>query len=498
MTDELVLPAPCLIVLIGPSGAGKSTWAEAHFPPSQIVSSDALRATVGESEDDLAASDDAFAILEQIVEQRLTRGLTTIVDTLGLDAARRRRWVDRARRRGLSAVAVVFTTPAAECRVRNRARAKPIADRAVAGQVRQLAEQRALLTDEGFELVVEPAVARMAPRHLAKTTELAAVQQTTPTELQFGLQVPVFTWPGGPFEIRSRLASMARAAEEVGFSSVWVMDHFRQIPMFGPPWHDMLESYTVLAHLAAVTERVRLGTLVSGITHRNVAHLAKIVATLDVLSGGRAVCGLGLGWFEAEHHALGWRFPPVAERYELLEDALELLPLMWGPGAPAFAGRVLDVPEAMCYPRPLQQHLPILVGGNGERRTLRLAAQYADMCNIIGELDVVAHKVAVLHAHCAELGRPPDAVTVTQLSTTLVGRDGDELDGLIERLRPRRLGAQRYAARVNAGTVTDQIGRFRALADAGVTTAIVSLPDAGNGGAIERFAPVIEAFTPAI
>src|SRR5205823_13956509 len=133
------------------------------------------------------------------------------------------------------------------------------------------------------------------------------------------------------------------------------VDHFRQIPRFGRPWDNMLESYTALAYVAAVTERMRLGTLVTGITHRNVAHLGKIVATLDVVSGGRAVCGLGLGWFEAEHRALGWRFPPRAERYALLEDALQFLPIFWGKGTPAFAGRVLNVPEAMCYPRPVQE-----------------------------------------------------------------------------------------------------------------------------------------------
>ena len=170
------------------------------------------------------------------------------------------------------------------------------------------------------------------------------------------------------------------------------MDHFRQIPMFGPAWSDMPESFTTLAFLAGVTERVRLGPLVAGIGHRRVTHLAQIVATLDVLSAGRAACGLGVGWFDAEQRALGWSVPPRAERYALLEDALELLPIMWGKGTPRYEGRVLRVPETMCYPRPLQERVPILVGGNGERRTLRLAALHADACNIIGERDVVARQ----------------------------------------------------------------------------------------------------------
>jgi alkanesulfonate monooxygenase SsuD/methylene tetrahydromethanopterin reductase-like flavin-dependent oxidoreductase (luciferase family) len=148
----------------------------------------------------------------------------------------------------------------------------------------------------------------------------------------------------------------------------------------------------------------------------------------------------------------------------------------------------------MCYPRPLQGRIPILVGGNGEHRTLRLAAQYADACNVIGEADVVARKIAVLRAHCATVGRDPTAVEVTQLSTTLVGRDASELGSLLERLRPRRVSVEAYAASVNAGTITDQVGRFRALAQAGVGTAIVSLPDLGETEPIERFARVIEAF----
>lgn len=257
----------------------------------------------------------------------------------------------------------------------------------------------------------------------------------------------------------------------------------------------MLECYSTLSYLAAVTDTVRLGALVTCVTARNVAHLGKIVATLDVLSGGRAICGLGLGWFEAEYRSYGWRFPPVDQHYEILEDALQLLPVLWGKGTPAFDGHALRVPEAMCYPRPLQERVPILVGGNGERRTLRLAAQYADACNIIGSADMVARKVAALRAHCDTVGRDPAAVEVSQLSTTLVGRDRDEVHTLVKQRRPRRRSAEAYAASVNAGTVVDQIGRFRALADAGVQTAIVSFPDLGDADPIERFAPVIEAFS---
>jgi F420-dependent oxidoreductase-like protein len=493
--SEVVLPAPCLVVLVGPSGSGKSTWAAAHFAPVQIVSSDALRAVVGAGEDDITASDDAFALLEQIVERRTKRGLTTVVDTLGLDPDRRRAWAARAHQNAMPCVCVAFATPLAECRARNRERRKSVPQKVLAGQARQFREQQPQLANDGFDFVLtEASRVRTAPAHVAREASGSADQRVEPVGLRFGLQLPTFDWPGGAAQARATLGEIARAAEEAGFESVWVMDHYRQIPMFGPAWHDMLESYTTLAFLAAHTERVRLGTLVTAIAHRPVAQLGKIIATLDVVSGGRANCGLGVGWFAAETAALGIPFPPLAERYALLEDALEFLPLFWGKGAPAFAGRVLRAPEALCYPRPLQEHVPILVGGNGEARTLRLAARYADACNIIGEADVVARKVSALRSHCEAAGRPSSSVEVTQLSTTLVGRDSRELSTLVERWRPRRSSAEQYAARVNAGTVDDQVGRFRALTRAGVQTAIVSFPDLVDAGPIERFSAVIRAF----
>lgn len=256
----------------------------------------------------------------------------------------------------------------------------------------------------------------------------------------------------------------------------------------------MLESYTTLAYLAARTEVIALGTLVTGITYRNIAHLAKIIATLDVLSGGRARCGLGAAWFGREHSLYGYRFPPAAERYELLEDALRLLPLMWGPGSPAFDGHRIQTPAATCYPRPIQEHIPILVGGSGERRTLRLVAHYADACNLFGEPDAIAHKVRVLHQHCDDLGRDPDDVSITQLSTILCAPDRADLDARIEALGPTGQPAEAVAEHLRAGTTDEHIGRFRLLADAGVQHAIVSLADLKLPDAIANFTPVIEAF----
>jgi alkanesulfonate monooxygenase SsuD/methylene tetrahydromethanopterin reductase-like flavin-dependent oxidoreductase (luciferase family) len=189
------------------------------------------------------------------------------------------------------------------------------------------------------------------------------------------------------------------------------------------------------------------------------------------------VCGVGAAWFEQEHRAYGWDFPPVSRRFQLLEDALRLLPLMWGRGSPSFEGSVVNVPEAVCYPRPLQERIPILVGGSGERRTLRLVAEHADACNLFGDVATVRHKLDVLRAHCADVKRDPGDIRVTHLSTVLV------TDDAVDRVPPRTV----------AGTMEDHVGRFRELAEAGVQTAIVRLADLDEGS-VERFAAVIDAF----
>ena len=167
---------------------------------------------------------------------------------------------------------------------------------------------------------------------------------------------------------------------------------------------------------------------------------------------------------------------------------------MWGPGAPAFSGRVLSTPEAICYPRPLQERVPLLVGGSGEQRTLALVARYADACNLFGEAATVRHKLSVLHSHCAAAGRDPAAIRVTQLSSVLVGGSPEEVSARAESLRPRGASPEAFLARVRAGTVEDHIGRFRELAEAGVQTAIVSLADLDGPEPVRRFAPIIAAF----
>ena len=497
--DVSRIPTDALVVLVGPSGAGKSTWAEAWFRPDQVVSSDDLRALVGTGRGDQRASTDAFEVLDDVIARRLRRGLLTVVDSLGYDDERRRQWAELAGHHGRAAVAVFFDTAAKDCRARNKARPEPVPSKVVTSQLSRRDEVRPLLDDE-FDEVLAPTPIVAVARPLLVTTprpdppparEPDAFPPTP--RLAFGLHLSSFTWPGESAEIGARLADIARRAESAGFTRIWVMDHMLQIPQVGREWEPMLEAYSTLAYLAAATERIRLGTLVTGITYRNVAHLAKTIATLDVLSGGRAECGLGAAWFEREHTAYGWRFPPVGERYELLEDALELLPLMWGPGAPTHEGRRTGTVTATCYPRPIQERIPILVGGSGERRTLQLVARHADACNLFGEPERIRRLVDVLHRRCEAEDRDPSEIRVTQLSSVLSAPTPDRLRGRIEELRGNATPEQ-FTETANAGLVDDHVTRFAALADAGVDEVIVRLHDVGHDGAVEDFAPVIAEF----
>jgi F420-dependent oxidoreductase-like protein len=458
------LPDPCLVVLVGASSAGKSHWAAQWFDPDAIISSDRLRAVVGRGEHDQRASKDAFEVLDLVVEKRLRRGLTTVIDSTALESERRRAYLSAAARHRVPAYAVLFEANEELSRARNRARSVPVPPKILASQLRATDALQSTLGDEGFAAVLPPSEVALVPPPFVTAPESARRQKEQPVPLEFGLQISRFTWPGGAAEIGPRLASIAPAAEAAGFTSIWVMDHFLQIPGVGREWEEMLDSYTTLGYLAALTSRTRLGVLVTGITYRNLAHLGKIVATLDVLSGGRANCGLGAAWFAREHKLYGWDFPPTRRRYDILEDALELLPLMWGPGSPPFHGRTIDVPEAISYPRPLQDRIPILIGGSGERKTLRLVAQYADACNLFGEPETIRHKVDVLRRHCEDVDRDPSDITITQLSS------------------------------VNYGSTEELIGRYRELADAGVQQAIVSLADLADAAAVENFADVIAAF----
>ncbi len=257
MDDALNLPSPCVVLLVGPGASGKSTWAAAHFPADCIISSDRLRALVGAGEHDIAASTDAFALLEDVVRRRLARRLTTVIDTLGLDAERRRAWLAQAKEHKLHCVAVGFDTPPAECRARNRVRATPIPADVLSAQLRSWTRTRDLLTTEGYDAVLSPGPVRVVPKAFVAAKAAARRQDERPVGLRFGLHLGSFTFPGGAAATAGRLREIAAAAEAAGFDAIYVMDHFRQIPQIGRAWEDFLESYTTLGYLAACTERVR-------------------------------------------------------------------------------------------------------------------------------------------------------------------------------------------------------------------------------------------------
>lgn len=483
------LPAPSLVVLVGPSGAGKTRWAGEHFAGNEIVSADTLRAMVGTGTEDQEAGTAAFGLLETVVDTRLQRNLTTVIDTLGFDDKRRQSWIERAHKVGIPVYAILFDTPGEECERRNAERHRPIPKTVLRKQISRFRTVEEAIAVEGFDgVLIEQAVA-VVPAQFIRERE---VETTSPESGHtFGLILSRFDWGGEREERADHLGAIAQRAEAAGFRDLWVMDHFRQIPQVGRAWEDMPESYTTLAYIAGITSTIRLGALVAGVTYRNPAHLGKIIATLDFLSGGRANCGIGAAWDQAEHHAYGWDFPPTSYRYDLLEDTLQMLPLLWGKGSPSFEGKVFQAEELTCYPRPIQDHIPILVGGAGERKTLRLVAQYADACNVFGTPERVHHKVGVLHEHCESLQRDPEEIEVTHLTNAVVAPDRSALRERIDRLRGRTTSVEDYSSRYSAGTPDDHIELFSAYADAGASHSIVALPDVHLEGSIEAFADVI-------
>jgi alkanesulfonate monooxygenase SsuD/methylene tetrahydromethanopterin reductase-like flavin-dependent oxidoreductase (luciferase family) len=238
---------------------------------------------------------------------------------------------------------------------------------------------------------------------------------------------------------------------------------------------------------------LRLGTLVTPVTYHRPGVLAKTVATLDAITGGRTFCGLGVGWWDREHAAFGVPFPPATERFELLEQTIETMRALWQPGTKAYSGDTVSLPETTCYPRPVGE-VQIIVGGGGERRTLEIAARLADACNVPSDLETVDRKIAVLRSHCRATGRDPGTLALTVLDVPVIGADRDQVAALVERLRGRTAAAA-FARRHHAGTAADQIGRYRLLADRGVSTVFVSLPDLTGAVEVARFAPVLDAFS---
>lgn len=245
--------------------------------------------------------------------------------------------------------------------------------------------------------------------------------------MRLGLQVPNFTWPGGQAQLGQTFGLIAERAERAGLYSFWVMDHFFQIRSVGPAENEMLEGYTALAFAAGRTSRIKLGTMVTGVTYRHPGILVKTVTTLDVLSQGRAYLGIGAAWNEQEHRGLGVPFPPLAERFERLEETLQIAHQMWAGNEEPYEGRYYHLERPLSSPQPVQKpHPPILIGGTGERKTLRLVAQYADACNIFARLprNEIEHKLEVLQEHCQAVGRPYSEIEKTSLSNYTLTRDG--------------------------------------------------------------------------
>jgi F420-dependent oxidoreductase-like protein len=238
--------------------------------------------------------------------------------------------------------------------------------------------------------------------------------------MKIGLQIPSFTWPGGTREIGPRLTEIVTSADELGFASIWVMDHFFQIRGVGEPEEPMLESYSTLNFIAAHTKKVRLGTMVTGVIYRNPGLLIKEVTTLDVLSGGRAYLGIGAAWNEMESLGLGFNFPPLKERFEQLEDALQIAKAMWSGEEAPFTGKHIKMERPLNSPQPISHpHPPILIGGTGEKKTLKLVAQYADACNLFGRigLEEIARKLDILKTHCDQVGRNYEEIEKTALDS---------------------------------------------------------------------------------
>src|SRR5947209_14324319 len=230
------------------------------------------------------------------------------------------------------------------------------------------------------------------------------------------LHVSRFDWAGGAGDIGPGVENLARTAEELGIRTLSFMDHWFQMDWMAPAEDPMLEGYTALGFVAGVTSRLRLRLLVTGVTYRHPGLLAKTVTTVDVVSGGRAELGIGAAWYEREHQGLGVPFPPTAERFERLEEALQICLQMWSDNNGAYEGKHYQLAETLCSPMPVSRPRPrVLIGGSGERKTLRLVAQYADACNIFGGADEVAHKLDVLRRHCDDVGRDPNEIEVTAM-----------------------------------------------------------------------------------
>ena len=290
--------------------------------------------------------------------------------------------------------------------------------------------------------------------------------------MRLGLQVPNFTWPNGQGQLGQTYGEIAERADKAGLYSFWVMDHFFQIGIVGPPENEMLEGYTALAFAAGRTSRIKLGTMVTGVTYRYPGILVKTATTLDVLSNGRAYLGIGAAWNEEEHKGLGVPFPPISERFERLEETLQIAQQMWSGNEKPYQGKYYQLERLLNSPQSVQRpHPPILIGGTGERKTLRMVAQYGDACNLFARMgdDVLKRKLDILRQHCEALGRPYEQIEKTTLDHIHLTRDGSN-------------GSMTAAAAIE---------HFEHLASMGIDQAIFSLINVTDPAVFELIATEI-------
>jgi F420-dependent oxidoreductase-like protein len=300
----------------------------------------------------------------------------------------------------------------------------------------------------------------------------AAYHRTTMrAPLQLDLHIPNFNWPDTPPEASfDKLAEIATTAEQSGFSSLSLMDHLHQIPGVGPRTNWMFEGNTMLAAIAARTKRINLSLLVGGVMYHNPAKLAKITTTIDIISGGRAVLGVGAGWFEEEHRAYGFPFPPLKERFERLEDTLNIARRMFTEPEATYEGTHHSIHAALNNPKPIRGDIPILIGGSGEKKTLRMVAQYADGSNFFGDLERVKHLLGVLEGHCERLGRDPAEITKTRMARVAIGPSQEEA--------ARKLEATQNAPAMAFAGDPDSIGeQAQEYLAAGLDGFTIVLPD---------------------
>ena len=303
-------------------------------------------------------------------------------------------------------------------------------------------------------------------------------------KLKFGLQHPSFTFDGQSSEIVGKLRTLTQKAESFGFDSFWVMDHFHQINYVGEVQEPMLEGWTTQSVVAGFTTKIKLGTLVTGIVYRYPSVLAKIGASLDVLSNGRLFMGVGAAWNVDEATAYGIPFPSVKERMQRLEEAVQIIIKMWTEERTTFTGKFYQLRDAYCNPKPIQKpHPPIMIGGSGERRTLKIVAKYADACNIFGSVETVKKKLTVLREHCRSTGRDYDSILKTKLGHVIIDKNKQKITEAIKSLPEERL--REYTIYGTPEDVRKQIEAFR---DAGIEYLIVNLEPDRELQALDLFA----------